>query len=1226
MLSVEDRAIAVPNLKLTSASGHKIPFRGVFELRFNVQGHVGHFPFFVVKHASSHCILGSDFMSAFDYSVRPRRGVAERVSEGKEEEAVASNSMTLLRATTLPPFSETVTEVEISTSSRMAMVNPLGQRVYGHLAVTCPGLVSVSDHKASVVLSNPSNSQVSIPKGTRLGRWEDCELDETGDLSCASVHPSSAGMTKKKPKHVPVNLDNVPANYKERYQGLLDSFSHVVNDESTDIGKCTLVKQVIKLKDPTKVACTPPYRIPEALKPVVDQFVDNLLEAGVIRSSNSPFSSPLMLVKKAGADPSKPVMEQYRVVNDFRKLNANTVRDSYPMQNIYQLIDQVAAAKVATVIDLRSAFFLQELAEDSRKYTSFPVPGKGLFEYCRSAQGLVNSPSTFQRLLDKLMEGLPNVRVYIDDIVVYNSSHEEHLESLRQVLSRLAKHGFKCSVKKLQVACGSLHYLGYEIRPGKSIRPGEAKTKAIVGWPEPADLTQIKQFLGLCSFFRRTIPNFAHTAAPLTRLTRKDSGYKAGPLPVEAREAFIALRQTLSRRPALAPVRYDREFILTTDASTKALGAVLSQRDANGTERPCAYYSRALSEREQKLAPFHLEHLAMTASCKHFRPYLSGVHFKLRTDHKPLVSLNRIQGQSFERLKLELEEFDFTVEYLRGADMIADGLSRAIPNEVSEIEIGRELSFNEVKMLQQADVTCKALACAVLYQTFPADTSLRRIVGQHWKKLTMAKGILRTKSENQIVAPVALRPWILKMAHDHELAGHWGPAKTTEKVTSLWWWPRLADEVSRYCRACHHCASSNPGTNQRPERLLALEEVTRTFQRVHVDLLQMPTSSEGHKYLVVLVDAFSRVVELVPIKSKEAEVVSEAIITGWVCRYGCPESFCSDQGKEFVNEIHTNLCNQLGIKLAFTTAGHPASNGRVERVNRTLLAYFRKYISADSEWLRQVPFARFALNTSSHSSTLQTPFYLLHFNDPLLPHELLLHPQPNYSERADADLLRRITRAYRETEEFNSAAFIRQKEAYDKRTQKRAFRVGDRVYITSSGDAKLGKKLRARYDGPFFVEKLLSSNNLLLRRNRGRKLVRVHYNRVKVVPTTPLFGIENNIFKDDEQSDSPSASNLPSGNRHDRTAADQSDNASPSDISSPDAAESTRLATAPNAARAKSGSNSNRGGSVSPTRAKRRYQRRPLPAQPDGPRTRGDHRRYSFAFRPSSESDVPSTR
>ena len=437
------------------------------------------------------------------------------------------------------------------------------------------------------------------------------------------------------------------------------------------------------------------------------------------------------------------------------------------------------------------------------------------------------------------------------------------------------------------------------------------------------------------------------------RLTRKDSGYKSGPLPVEAREAFLSLRQTLSRRPALSPIRYDRDFILTTDASTKALGSVLSQRDSEGIERPCAYYSRALSEREQKLAPFHLEHLAMTASCKHFRPYLTGVHFTLRTDHKPLVSLNRIQGLSFERLKLELEEFDFTVEYLRGADMIADGLSRAIPNEVSEINIGRDLTFNEVKLLQQADVTCKALACAVLYNTFPADSQLRHLVGRHWKTLTMIGGILRTKAGRQIVAPVALRPWILKMAHDHELAGHSGPEKTIEKVTTQWWWPGLSDEVTRYCQACHHCASNNASHNQRPARLLALEEVTRPFQRVHVDLLQMPSSPEGWKYLVIMVDAFTHTVELVPVATKEAEVVSEAILAGWICRYGCPESFCSDQGKEFVNVVHQDLCERLGITLAFTTAGHPVANGRVERVNRTILAYFRKYVSTDSDWARK---------------------------------------------------------------------------------------------------------------------------------------------------------------------------------------------------------------------------------------------------------------------------------
>ena len=189
-----------------------------------------------------------------------------------------------------------------------------------------------------------------------------------------------------------------------------------------------------------------------------------------------------MLIKKAGANSSKPLLEQYRLVIDFRKLNSNIVKDSYPMQNIYSLIDEVAAAKIASVIDLCSAFFMQELEETSKKYTSFPVPGMGYFEYNRSPQGLINSPSSFQRLLDALMLDIPNVKVYIDDIVVFNDSWEDHLKTMERVLDRLSEHNFKCSVKKLQLACGTINYLGYEIKPGISIRPGVAKTDAINKW------------------------------------------------------------------------------------------------------------------------------------------------------------------------------------------------------------------------------------------------------------------------------------------------------------------------------------------------------------------------------------------------------------------------------------------------------------------------------------------------------------------------------------------------------------------------------------------------------------------------------------------------------------------------------------------------------------------------------------------------------------------------
>ena len=248
---------------------------------------------------------------------------------------------------------------------------------------------------------------------------------------------ATAMSSKQKSTLDQIDLSAVPDKYYKRFREMLYGYKDILNDDAEDIGHCKLMQQKIELKDPTQIACTPPYRVPPALQPVIDQFVDKLLTARVIRKSNSPFSSPLMLVRKANATPEMPIMEQYRVVNDFRKLNANTIKDSYPMQNIYQLIDDVAGASIASVLDLRSAFFILSLEEKSRKFTNFPVQGKGLFEYCRSPQGLINSSSSFQRLLDQIMSDIPKVRVYVDDIVVFSYSFEEHLTTLSKVLDKL---------------------------------------------------------------------------------------------------------------------------------------------------------------------------------------------------------------------------------------------------------------------------------------------------------------------------------------------------------------------------------------------------------------------------------------------------------------------------------------------------------------------------------------------------------------------------------------------------------------------------------------------------------------------------------------------------------------------------------------------------------------------------------------------------------------------
>ena len=497
------------NTTLKSASGHKLNILGTANIPFTIENVThGKFPFVIIESMTQNCILGFDFFKEFLIYIHPPTGHAFTMVNPQLPSHVLQPGVNcyLAHDTCVNGREQKWVTATTHLNDGTYSINDDNNLIPNTLAIITPSLVTVSSNKLKLLVSNPTLTPLHLSQNCQLGILRPkIECIDISEIS--AILPSSTPTSTKDIAHL-VNFNTIPQYIRRKFIDLLKNHKNLLNDDSSDIGKCSLIKQKIVLKDPNKLACTPPHRIPPPLQPVVNHFVDKLLAAKVIQPSNSPFSSPLMLIKKAGADSSKPLLEQYRVVNDFRKLNSNIVKDSYPMQNIYSLIDEVAAAKIASVIDLRSAFFMQELEDSSKKYTSFPVPGMGHFEYNRSPQGLINSPSSFQRLLDALLLDIPNVKVYIDDIVIYNNTWEDHLETLHKVLSKLSKHNFKCSVKKLQLACGTINYLGYEIKPGISIRPGQAKTEAISKWQAPTDLTQVKQFMGLCSFFRRTIPNF----------------------------------------------------------------------------------------------------------------------------------------------------------------------------------------------------------------------------------------------------------------------------------------------------------------------------------------------------------------------------------------------------------------------------------------------------------------------------------------------------------------------------------------------------------------------------------------------------------------------------------------------------------------------------------------------------------------------------------------------
>ena len=1078
---------------IKSASNTQIPIRGMASLMIVLEGKKMLRPFCIVDSPARKCIIGADTLLEEDVPV-------PKLTRTK-------NPVRLMEAVSLDPYTEKIATVRLPEDHGTGIINASP----GTVPLFNDNLVMVTKGKTKVLLQNPTPSVLTLNRNDQVGNYEAISGEkiwspkEFSSMEIGPVTPQRKCRHYEQQLEKELDLTKIPDHLQNVYRKLIHSNSDVFSIDPNDIGNCNSIQQKIKLIDPNKVACIPPYRTPFHLQIVVDDYIRKLLAAGVIQKSNSPFSSPLMLVKKANSKSDQPIVEQYRVVHDYRQLNANTIKDSYPMHNLYDLIDKVSQAKVWSVIDLSSGFWNQQLHPDSQHLTAFGVPGKGHYQYTRSAQGLCNSPPAFQRLLDFITRDLPNVYVYVDDVVVCSNSHEEHLKLLQELFDKFREFKLKCRMKKVQLGTTEINYLGYNLSKACGIRPGLAKTNAVRNWKEPTTVKEIKQFLGLCSFFRRTINNFATIASPLTKLTRKDSEWSSGLLPNSARQAFKTLQSALCKRPCLSPVTFEREFILTVDASTIGLGAVLSQVDSHGIERPCAYASRTLNDCEKKKAPFHLEYLAMVWACKHFKPYLSGKHFTIRTDHKPLMALNKVQGATFERLQMELEEFQpYTIKYLTGDKMPADGLSR-----LSEgISVSLAINTKQLIDLQQQDVQAKALFCYLKFGGKPRNRTLLDFTLSNAKNYFIRNGLLGHERNDNFIpyAPRGIRDTILRLAHDDLTMGHKSTEKTLDRVKTSWCWPLVNDDVEIYCRSCHVCNTTNMPSHKRPLPLEPFDPVSFFDERVHVDLLGPLPLSEGSKYLLVCIDAFSKLVELVPIPNKEMETVSTAFFDHWICRHGICKQLHSDLGKEFANSMFTSLTSRFKFTQSFSSVSHPQSNGQAERQIRTTLSFLRKYLQGYNDWTKYLPAVACAHNTTVHSSTKYSPFMAAYTRLPCLP--LSLGVTQTYSENSLDQTIALASKIRTDIEKNQQSAFLQQKVQFDKRAKQKDVLIGDIVYMERSHRGTQFQKFQQPFEGPYRVTKKGLNNNVFIEPlNSGttekiRKAIWVHQNLLKLAPFT----------------------------------------------------------------------------------------------------------------------------
>lgn len=578
-----------------------------------------------------------------------------------------SGSVNLIEAI-IPAQSSKIIKVPTTVTNGEIIID--GQTICACSIGDC--LTTSNNNQAYVEVSNPSKNDVIFALSQPISA-------NIFNEQSVSVYDNNKNLERTQQILSRLRTDHLNKEESANLIALCKKYADVFYVENEPLTFTNHIKHRIKTTDEFPVH-SKTYKYPHVHRNEVRTQIKNMLDQGIIRPSTSAWSAPIWIVPKK-ADASGKV--KWRLVVDFRQLNEKTIDDKYPIPNINDILDKLGKCQYFSTLDLASGFYQVETHPNDRHKTAFSVDfAPGHFEFLRMPMGLKNAPSTFQRVMDNVLQGLQNeiCVVYLDDILVFSTSLQEHIVNLRKVLDRLRQSNFKIQLDKSEFLKHETPYLGHIIT-SDGVKPNPDKISAISKYPIPRTTKQIKGFLGLLGYYRRFIPNFARLTKPLTSCLKKGAKIT---LSEEYIECFNHCKTLLTNDPILQYPDFTKDFNLTTDASNFALGAVLSQGPI-GSDRPVAYASRTLNDSELNYSTIEKELLAIVWATKYFRAYLYGRKFKIITDHKPLQWLMNLKESNcrLTRWKLKLAEYDFTVIYKKGIlNTNADALSRVeIHNE-----------------------------------------------------------------------------------------------------------------------------------------------------------------------------------------------------------------------------------------------------------------------------------------------------------------------------------------------------------------------------------------------------------------------------------------------------------------------------------------------------------------------------------------------------------------
>lgn len=891
------------------------------------------------------------------------------------------------------------------------------------------------------------------------------------------------------PDNLKAQCETLNADDFRTASALLKRFSNLFIEGN--LGYATGFEHCIDLTD-EKPLRKMPWRVSAAEQEIIDKEVKNMLEKGIIEPSHSSWAAPVVLSKKKDGS--------WRFCVDYRQLNSVTKQAIFPVPHPEDILDRLSGSNLFVSLDLNSGFWQVPLRESDRDKTAFCVR-TGQFRFLRMPFGLKNATATFQSVMNSVLAHMigAGVEVYVDDIVVHASSFEQLIERLESTFQALTDANLTLNAKKCKLFTSEINLLGHCVS-GKTVTPLDDKVKVIHSWPVPKRVKELKSFLGTTSYYRKFVKDYGKIAAPLCQLTAKKAVWTWGD---REQRSFDLLKRALTTTPILCQFEVGLPIIVDADASNEAIGGVISQVH-EGKETVVAYFSRCLDKSERNYCATRKELLAVIEALEHWRHYLIGVQFTVRSDHSSLRWLKNFrhpEGQLARWLE-RLACFNFDLVHRKGSCQTnADGLSRRpCPGECNHCSL-REKRESDILVCMtrltdhsidwkeeqskdqdvQTVITWLSEGTKPEYEEIAGGSPDLKKMWEQFETLSLLEGVVvrkfflpRGEPIIQTVVPKHLKFEITVMLHEQ---GHFGIKRTEQALMSRFYWPKWKREVFKCVSQCLVC-NKRKGPQQRARLPFKKYVSSEPMQRVAVDVLgPLPTTDRGNKYLLVMCDYFTKWVEAIPIANQEAATISDVLLD-FFCRFGIPLELHSDQGRNFESFLVKHMCERLRINKTRTAPYHPQSDGQCERFNRTVLAALAKICDRQNDWDRVVALVCMHYRASVHSATGVSPALLMLGRDLRLPTDVLLPPphveKSNYDKHL-SDLEERLQKASEAARNYLHASWERMRQTSMTPRKATPLDINREVFVFNPS-VKRGQspKLTSFWRGPYKVVEQLS--------------------------------------------------------------------------------------------------------------------------------------------------------